>query len=369
MRISRSGRSVAGTFFLILSAIGGLSVIDSFLAKTERLESHREAERLFTEGQRFEQAGNYSRAIDRFRAALSITSEPQDYAVALAAALLKAGRPQEAQSVLSEVLQRNSISGEANLMMARLLVEQGKIAVAESYYHHAIYDQWRDESARHRLEARLELIELLAQHRKTKDLLSELLALQDEAGEDIAILKRIGPLYLAAGAPEHASEAFRDILRTEARNADAYAGLGEASFAIGKYEAAEDNFRHAFALDPRNEQFRTRLELCRRVLELDPTRRGLSMSDRYRRSLEILKLAADDLGQCSAGGLSQSTQELVGTAAERLRGQVKAFQENDATEANLDLADRLWRARLTECKRDISPAEQPLALVLAKIAQ
>jgi tetratricopeptide (TPR) repeat protein len=352
-----------------LFAIAGLCVIDSFLARTERLESIREAARLFTEGERFEQAGNYSQAIDRSRAALAIRSESEGYAVALSTALLKAGRLHEAESVLGQVLQRDSIDGEANLMMARVLVGQGKIAQAESYYHHAIYDQWRDGSARHRLQARLELIELLANHDKKKDLLSELLALQDEAGGDIGILKRVAPLYLAAGSPGHASEVFRDILRSEAGNADAYAGLGEASFATGNYRAAEDDFRNAVWLDPRNQQFRTRLDLCRRVLQLDPTRRGLSMRDRFRRSQEVLKLAADDLVQCSASGVPQPTQELLGLAGEQLRRQVKAFQQNDAIEANLGLAERLWRARTEECKRVVSPAEQPLDLVLAKISQ
>lgn len=354
---------------MILLAIAGFSVIDSFLAREERLASHKEAQRLFREGQRFEQAGNYSRAIDRFRAARSVTGEQANYAIALAVALLKAGQLQEAESILGEVLQRDSVSGEANLMMARVLVKQGRLAQAESYYHRAIYDQWPDGAAGHRRQARLELIDTLAHYDKKKDLLSELLALQDEAGGDVRILKRIAPLYLSVGSPLHAADAFRDILRYEPRNADAYAGLGEVEFAAEKYRAAEEDFRSALRLDPRNEQLRTHLELCRQVLQLDPTRRGLSMRDRYERSLEVLHLAVDGLRQCSADGTPQSVQDLADTADEQLRRQVKAVQENDAIEANVGLAEKLWRARTGECKQAISPAEQPLELVLAKISQ
>ncbi len=219
MSASRRGASVAGTFALILLAIVGLFIIDRELAKAERAESRREAERLFTEGQRLAQAGKYSLAIERFRAALSAGGEYETCAVALADALLKAGKLQAAESVLDEILQRDSISGEANLTMARVLKQQGKIAEAESYYHRAIYDQWPKEAIHHRLLARLELIELLGHDDKKKELLSELLTLQDEAGGDIEILKRIAPLYLAAGLPAHASEAFRDILRYEAGDA------------------------------------------------------------------------------------------------------------------------------------------------------
>lgn len=369
MAVSRSRRSIAETFVLILLAIAGLSAIDGFLAGRERFESYREAAGLFADGERLERAGSYSQAIDRFRAALSIRGEQEDYAVALAGALLKAGRLQDAESVLSEVLQRDSINGEANLMMARVFVKQGKIARAESYYHHAIYDQWRENAVRHRVQARLELIELLAHYNKKKQLLSELLALENEAGADINTLKHIAHLYIAAGWPSQAAEAFREILHSEARNADAYGGLGEAEFISGDYETAQQDFQSAVRFDPRNPRFQARLELCRQILQLDPTRRGLSMHDRYRRSVELLTLALDNLRQCSAAPSSPSLQSLLDTAREKLRRQVRPSQESDAMEANVGLAEKLWRVRRTECKQAITPAEQPLDLVLARISK
>lgn len=369
MAVSRSRRSIAETFVLILLAIAGLSAIDGFLARRERLESYREAAGLFADGQRLERAGNYSQAIDRFRGALSIRGEQEDYAVALADALLKAGRLQDAESVLGEVLQRDSINGEANLMIARVFVKQGKITEAESYYHHAIYDQWRENAMRHRVQARLELIELLARYNKQKELLSELLALENEAGADVDTLKRVAHLYIAAGSPGHAAEAFREILHSEARNADAYGGLGEAEFISGDYEAAQREFQSAVRFDPGNPQFQARLELCRQILQLDPTRRGLSMHDRYGRSVELLKLALDNLRQCGAAAESPDLKDLVGAAREQLRRQAKPFQASDAMETNLGLTEKLWRARTTECKQAITPAEQPLDLVLGRISK
>jgi tetratricopeptide (TPR) repeat protein len=231
MTISRNGRSVAGTFFLILLSILGISLIDRFLARTERLESHREAERLFTEGRRLEQAGNYSHAIDRFRAALSVTGEQEDYADALAGVLLKAGQPQEAEPVLAEVLQRDPINGEANLMMARVLLKQGNIAQAESYYHDAIYDRWRDQAAHHRLQARLELIESLAHQDRKKDLLSVRVACSSaRCRREYRRSETHCSSFYPQARPDTPSKHF-DILRYEPENASAYAGLGEAEFA------------------------------------------------------------------------------------------------------------------------------------------
>jgi hypothetical protein len=46
---------------------------------------------------------------------------------------------------------------------------------------------------------------------------------------------------------------------------------------------------------------------------------------------------------------------------------VSAARQSDAAESNLDLAEQLWAAR-KECKPP-PPADSPLALVMARIAQ
>jgi len=38
-------------------------------------------------------------------------------------------------------------------------------------------------------------------------------------------------------------------------------------------------------------------------------------------------------------------------------------------EANLELAEQVWQARKRECKHGLTEAEQPLDLVLTKIAE
>jgi thioredoxin-like negative regulator of GroEL len=369
MKRPRAARSAVGTFLLIGLAIVGFAFIDRFLARTERVEGEREAERLYREGERFLKSGDAQHAIDNFRAALAIASEREDFGVALAGALLQAGRPEEAESVVNGLLQRNSVSAEADLMMARVLVREDKIASAASYYHRAIYDQWKSDAPRHRLQVRLELIDLLALYGKNKELLSELLAVQSEAGGDIAVLKRIAPLYLKAGSPQHASEAFRDILHADPRNADAYAGLGEAQFAAGRYREAEGHFATAVRLRPEDQQAKARLQLCRRVTQLDPTRRGLSMRDRYQRSVEVLTAAADDLRECSGAAAPDEIQKLIGLAQQQIARRVSASKEDTAIEENLNVSEQLWSARLRECKQTTTPAEQPLALVLEKISQ
>jgi len=42
---------------------------------------------------------------------------------------------------------------------------------------------------------------------------------------------------------------------------------------------------------------------------------------------------------------------------------------DDATEANIALAEELWQAGRKDCKQVLNQAEEPLALVLAEVGQ
>jgi hypothetical protein len=60
---------------------------------------------------------------------------------------------------------------------------------------------------------------------------------------------------------------------------------------------------------------------------------------------------------------------LVDQANKALKRRVRAYEQDDAAETNVDLAEQLWQARTKFCKQVITAPEQPLALVLAKAAQ
>jgi Tfp pilus assembly protein PilF len=353
------GKTLAG----VILAIAVLFVIDGFLAKSERAESHVEAERLYQDGQRLMQSGKSVLAAEQFRSAVAIDRANEDYQFALGQALLAAGQPSEAETVLNALLQENPFAGPANLELARVMVHANKNADAISYYHRAIYGQWREDAGANPLRVRFELAGFLSHQNSKEALLAELLPLQDEAPDDVTTQERLGTWFLAAGSPPRAADVFRKILRADPRSSGAHAGLGDAEFASGNYRSARDEFQAALRTGPGNASIRARWELCTRILELDPTMRGLGRDERLRRSRTLLELALDDLKQCLGEPKVEPAQGVMKSVERQLRGRSAAYDDN------LDLADQLWQVRQTNCKRTISPSEEPLAIVLSKLNQ
>jgi tetratricopeptide (TPR) repeat protein len=161
---------------------------------------------------------------------------------------------------------------------------------------------------------------------------------------------------LTAGSFQRAGEIYGDILRNHPQDADAYAGLGESEFAGGNYQTAQGDFREALKLRPSDKDLEGRLLLSTEVLALDPTRRGLGVAEQYRRSAKMLELAADALARCS------------GTAPEPQKG-AKSGATSENVEANLRLAEDLWKTRMQECKQAPAADQEALRLVMARIAQ
>ncbi len=145
----------------MLAAIAGLFVVDTFLARTERAEERTEAARRFSEGRKLMEQGRSADAIERLNDAVSIERDNREYRLALAEALLASGRFGGAESTLDDLLQQDSTDGPSNLMMARVMVREGKVAEGTSYYHRAIYGKWASKPTENRVAARFELIDLL----------------------------------------------------------------------------------------------------------------------------------------------------------------------------------------------------------------
>jgi tetratricopeptide (TPR) repeat protein len=349
------------TLSLVALAIAALFAADTFLAKTEEAESRVEAERLFKLGQSLLNQGSSAEAVDRIKDALEIERGNRDYQRLLAQAQLGAGQLADAETTLNDLLRGESTDGPANLTLARVLVKEGRIREAISFYHRAIYGQWSDDAQGNRLKVRFELIDLLARQDSKQELLAELLEVQDQLPGDRAARLRIGRLFLAAGSPARAADVFRSVLR-EGGTADAYTGLGDADFAKGDYRAAEGDFQAAQRLDSGDQAASKGLDLSRRVLALDPALRGIGAAERFRRSRVLVQMALD-AGAC----LSQPSEALLDEAQKALKERVSPDGQDTATETNLDLAGQLWQARISGCKPAPDPAD-PLGLVLAKAA-
>lgn len=354
---------------MIFAAISALFAIDTLLAGKERAETLSQARQLFQEGLSLADHNRNVEAIDRLRSALSMERGNPAYQRALAAALLRAGKVPDAEAVAADRLQREPTDAGASLIMARTLVREGKLPQAIAFYHRAIFGRWEDDRLGDRVQARFELVDLLARERSRQELLAELLPLQDEAPGDVRTRERIARLFIAAGSPIRAIEIFRDVLRHDRDDAEAYAGLGEAEFQRANYRAARTNFVAALSLMPGNQDIAARLALCNQVLALDPTQRALRTDDQYHRSLNLLRLTLGAMDNCVGSPSLQPRQGLTDSARTALARRGSVLRFHDAVEENLDLAERLWDARRRACSQPVAESEKALELVLEKAAQ
>jgi tetratricopeptide (TPR) repeat protein len=350
----------------VVFALAGFSVVDVWLAKTERAESSAEAARLFHEGQSLMLQGRNAAAAERIQDAILLARRNREYRRSLAEAQLAAGSPGAAETTLADLLLTDSTDGAANLLMARVMEKEARFADAASFFHRAIYGQWDAGAAANRLRARLELIDLLSHHGSREELLAELLPVQDETPHDVPRRIQIGQLFLMAGSPPRAADVFRSALTLAPTNVEANAGLGEAELAQGQYRAAQRQFETTLRLAPGNAQVRQRLELCDRAILLDPSIRGLGAADRLRRSLRLLQSIEEETRACAGENPRAQLADLFTRADQARRDQVRRSEENERADADLELAEQLWHSGRAGCK---SSGDAAVALVLNRLTQ
>jgi tetratricopeptide (TPR) repeat protein len=365
--VAASAGAFVATFALVFAAIAALFAFDTFLAETDQAASRAEARRLFDEGERLQATGDMPEAIERLRSAVAAERRNPVYQRGLAAALLAAGRLSDARTVLSERLQHDPTDAEASLVMARTQVHEGQTRQAIAYYHRAIFGEWGEPQRAHRVEARFELVELLAAEHARQELLAELLPLESEAPHDAATRKRIARLFLVAGSPSQAIAIFRDVVRANRGDADGYAGLGEAELQQGNYRSARRAFATALTLRPGDQSIASRLDLCDRALALDPTQRGVGASEQDRRSAALLRLTVAAVDSCTGPGPAAPVSALLDSARGTLARPLPAAASPDSVvEARVNLAEHIWQARPPACP--VPPWAKPAELVLTKLS-
>jgi tetratricopeptide (TPR) repeat protein len=355
------------TLGIIFAAIAVLVLVDSGLEKADSAATRIHATGEYQVGESLLANGRLKEAIDHLRTASTLDRGTSRYTVALAQAILADGRPGDAEPLLTPLLERDATDGATNLAMARTLAKEGRIEEAKSYYHRAIYGLWAGEAERNRATARFELIDLLAQNNQKQELLSELLPIQDEAPNDTVLRKKIAHLFVVAGSPARAAAIFRDVLRHNARDADAYVGLGDAALALGDYPSAQADFASALRLSPEDSTIMLRAKLADTVTAIDPTQRGLGLDEQVRRSKNLLQMTITSARKCLgtdapqvAAALDSVTHSLVASST--------AVSRSQSIEENLALAGQLWQMRGTKCAA--APRnEEALSLVQDRIAR
>ncbi len=357
---------------VVALVIAALATVDKFLADAQQRSGERLAHRAYVDGLRLLNSGKADEAVEAFRKAHALDRGNIDYEIDLITALTAAGKLDRAELLTKEVLERDPNDGRANLAAAHLMIKKGMMADAESYYHRAVYGEWPTDAPAHSRSVRMELADFLAARGKQQELLAELLPLQEEAGKDPATAEHLARLFLLAGSPSRAADEYRVLIKRNPGDAAAYAGLGQAELQSGEYRLAHEAFLAASARKPNDPSIRRELDLVSTLTALDPTSRKLTSIEKYRRSRQILDLARSDLQRCATdrpGTDSVDAAQLLNSAGNLATSKMPASINNEMAEGVLSLAEKLWQARIKICGAATSPDEQPLRLIVEKLAQ
>ena len=320
--------------------------------------------------------GLYEEAIREFRDALGFARQEPEYRLGLAQALFRAGRYSKAEAYLGQLRGADPTSGIVNLLLARLAAADGRVDEAVSHFRTAIRGRWEDGDAQRRLALRFELVQLLLDHDRRQQLTAELLDLEETLPDHRPTQHRVASLMLKVGLFGRASELYQSVLNDDPRDRVALLGRGDAEFELGNYLTARTQYNRAQALrrDGRTQQ---RVDLCNQILVLDPTRRGINLAERFRRSKVLLDRAQAALLAChnpAGDALVGPVPPLPGTLAEELDAADRALTDRRASasvegvEANTGLAERIW-SHVSQVCGDEVPSDTPLLGVMAKLAR
>lgn len=354
------------TFAVLLVAIVVLLIADEWLARVDRNESRAYAASLYAEGQQLLAAQQPGAARDRIASALAIERTNDRYALGLAEALLADSQPAAAEEALQPVLDHVATDGAANLLMARVLVREGRTRDAKSFYHRAIYGQWRGDSLAQRMATRFELISLLERQKAQGELLAELLPIQDVSPDSLALRRRLGHLFIRAGSPARGVEILRTLIQQSPDDGDAYEGMGEAALALGNFRTARADLAIAARLMPGDTAILDRLALADTALALDPTQRGIGQRERALRSRRLLAMIVDVSARCPPT-VTVPPRVLIDSARRLLDGTPARHDDESHSDAMLSLSADLLPARPDACGAPASIAERALMLLQVRL--
>lgn len=356
----------------VILALLALSGVISFLAVaglSRTYHAQREAlgNRWFSRGAADLKAQRYASAVMEFRSALLYSRDNYDYQLNLAEALIGQGRTAEAYSYLVNLWEEEPENGVVNLELARIAAKRGQTEQAQRYYHNAIYAVWPDDQEEERRETRLDLIEYLLSINAKAQAQAELIALEENLGDDPAQQKRVGDLFLLAQDYEHALAAYRLCLKSDRRNEAALAGAGWAAFQLGRYSLAERYLQSAVALNSNDTQSAERLKTTQLVLRMDPFRRQIPGNERDRIVVEAFATAGKRLSSCAtpkAAAASTSSQPSLADEWAKMKPRITEQQlrrNADLVEQAMDLVFEIERQTSATCG---TPTGEDLALLL-----
>ena len=161
---------------------------------------------------------------------------------------------------------------------------------------------------------------------------------------------------------------FREVLRRDSTDGEAYAGLGETAIAAGNLRTARADLAEAVRLRPDDAETLRRLDLVDTVLALDPTARGIEASERLSRSRALLARAVAMVSSCTgpAAAALDSARALLSPPPTRRPSQRRDHSDADADRLMQAVTD-VWVTRTAAC--NAATHDDVLRLLVARINQ
>jgi hypothetical protein len=143
--------------------------------------------------------------------------------------------------------------------------------------------------------------------------------------------------------------------------------LGQAEYESANYGAAAAALQEALRLSKDNEEARQLLETVRLIVTLDPASRRVNVRERFRRSRMLLQEVTRLTEECIQGGKPSPEEELL-VASGRKQARVRAGDQAEATDSNIQLSLSLWALKRTRCGEP-PPEQEALARLMEKLAR
>lgn len=154
--------------------------------------------------------------------------------------------------------------------------------------------------------------------------------------------KRAADLVKEIGTPEQAEEAYVLLAALFPADASVWLRLGEARFAADKDVQALDAFRRAVKADPEDEDARQAVTRVEDALQIDPTRRGLSVKERALCWDEILQRVLAAAAQCGSSPEMEKAKPLLNQRASSL----------ELSDRKMEAALSVWKGLPAGCRTD-----------------
>jgi tetratricopeptide (TPR) repeat protein len=289
---------------LVLLMVGAVAAFAVVSHLVRRFNANRQAlgRKLYVLGLADANARDFNRAIDEFRATLSLDPTNSQYQLSLARALRDSGDPRrldEAESYLLTLWQRAPQDGTLNLALGRVAARRSSVEDAIRYYHNSIYGVWTNDADLNRRKARLELIEFLVENNARDKAQADLVALAGVLPPNPALHLQAAQLFAKAQDYANALAQYEEALRLDQGNASAFAGAGSAAYQMGHYRTAQRYQHEAVRLNPQDTNSRQLLESTDLILQTDPFRRRISDIERNRRIAAAFAQAEQRLISCA----------------------------------------------------------------------